>query len=97
MVKDMGIEAIKNEQLGKGRFTDFLTLSFSATDAVGHQYGPNSIEAQDVYLRLDRDLEELFKFLDGWVGKDNYTVFLSADHGVMGVPAFWNSKTSPQV
>lgn len=95
MVKDMGIEAIKNEQLGKGRFTDFLTMSFSATDAVGHQYGPNSIEAQDVYLRLDRDLEELFKFLDGWVGKDNYTVFLSADHGVMGVPAFWNSKNLP--
>src|SRR5690606_36071936 len=95
MVKDMGIEAIKNEQLGKGRFTDFLTLSFSATDAVGHQYGPNSIEAQDVYLRLDRDLEELLKFLDGWVGKDNYTVFLSADHGVMGVPAFWNSKNLP--
>lgn len=95
MVKDMGIAAVKNEKLGKGRFTDFLALSFSATDAVGHQYGPNSIESEDVYLRLDKDFEEIFTFLDSWVGKDNYTVFLSADHGVMGVPAFWNSKKLP--
>jgi len=95
LVKDLGIEAVKNEKLGKGQFTDFLTLSFSATDAVGHQYGPNSIEVQDVYLRLDRDFDELFKFLDGWVGKDNYTVFLSADHGAMDVPGFWNSKNLP--
>lgn len=95
MVKDMGIAALKNENLGKGRFTDFLALSFSATDAVGHQYGPNSIESEDVYLRLDKDFEELFSFLDGWVGKDQYTVFLSADHGVMGVPAFWQSKKLP--
>ncbi|GAA4437064.1 alkaline phosphatase family protein [Ravibacter arvi] len=95
MVKDMGLAAIKNEKLGKNKFTDFLALSFSATDAVGHQYGPNSIEAEDVYLRLDRDFEEIFNFLDGWVGKENYTVFLSADHGVMEVPAFWNSKKLP--
>lgn len=95
MVKDLGIAAVKNENMGKGRFTDFLALSFSSTDAVGHQYGPNSIEAQDVFLRLDRDFEELFNFLDGWVGKDQYTVFISADHGVMGVPAFWNSKNLP--
>lgn len=95
LLKDLAIAAVKNENLGKGQFTDFLAVSFSSPDAVGHMYGPNSIETQDTYLRLDRDFAEMFSFLDGWVGKDNYTVFISADHGVADVSAFWKEHKLP--
>lgn len=89
MTKDMAIAAIKGENMGKGQQTDFLAVSFSSPDKVGHSFGPNSIEVQDVYLRLDQDFADLFAFLDSWTGKGNYTVFLTADHGVTDVPAFW--------
>lgn len=90
MTKDMAIAAIKGENMGKGQQTDFLAVSFSSPDKIGHAFGPNSIEVQDVYLRLDKDFADLFAFLDSWTGKGNYTVFLTADHGVTDVPAFWN-------
>lgn len=95
LTKDFALAAIKGENLGKGNATDMLAVSFSSTDYVGHAFGPNSIEEQDTYLRLDRDIEEMLKFLDGWVGKDNYLVFLSADHGVMDVPGFWKQNKLP--
>lgn len=88
MTKEFAVAALKAENLGKGTDTDFLAVSFSSTDYVGHAFGPNSVEAQDVYLRLDRDLADLLTTLDGWVGQDNYLVFLSADHGVVDVPEF---------
>lgn len=78
---DFAKQAIESEGLGKDDVTDFLTLSFSSPDYMGHAYGPRSIEVQDTYLRLDRDLAAFFKMLDEEVGKGNYTVFLSADHG----------------
>jgi predicted AlkP superfamily pyrophosphatase or phosphodiesterase len=81
-------EAIKAEGLGKDNITDFLAVSCSSTDYVGHQYGPNSIEAEDTYLRLDKDIEEFFNYLDRTVGKGKYLVFLSADHGAAHVPGF---------
>ncbi len=95
LLKDLAIAAVKNENLGKGPFTDFLAVSFSSPDAVGHMYGPNSVEIQDIYLRMDRDFAEMFAFFDSWVGKDNYTVFISADHGVADVPAFWKEHKLP--
>jgi predicted AlkP superfamily pyrophosphatase or phosphodiesterase len=79
--KDFAEAALKGEQLGKGSVTDFLALSFSSTDYVGHMFGINSIETEDTYIRLDRDLSELFDFLDQWVGHQNYLLFLTADHG----------------
>ncbi|SKC00229.1 alkaline phosphatase PafA [Dyadobacter psychrophilus] len=88
ITKEMAIEAIKGENLGKGKDTDFLAISFSSTDKIGHRVGPNSIEQQDDFLRLDREFAELFGFLDGWAGKGEYTVFLTADHGVVDVPGF---------
>lgn len=78
---DMARAAIKNEALGKRDVTDFLAVSLSATDYVGHQFGPNSVEVEDMYLRLDQDLGRFLTYLDQEVGKDQYTVFLSADHG----------------
>ncbi|MBC7850682.1 MAG: alkaline phosphatase family protein [Chitinophagaceae bacterium] len=81
-------EALKAEQLGKDAITDILAISLSSPDYIGHQFGPNSIEAEDNYLRLDRDLGDFFAFLDKEVGKGQYTVFLTADHAVAHVPAF---------
>lgn len=79
---DFAEEAIENYHLGKGVATDFLTINCASTDYVGHFFGPNSIESEDTYLRLDQDLEKLFLLLDAKIGKGQYTVFLTADHGV---------------
>ncbi|HEY1024484.1 MAG TPA: alkaline phosphatase PafA [Sphingobacteriaceae bacterium] len=78
---DLAKAAIDNEALGKDAITDFLAVSISSPDYVGHQFGVNAIEVEDTYLRLDRDLESFFNYLDQHVGKGMYTVFLSADHG----------------
>lgn len=73
--------AIKNERLGQGKTTDMLTLSFSCPDIVGHRYGTHHQKTHDQYVNLDKQLAELFNYLDEKVGKGNYLVFLSADHG----------------
>ncbi len=80
--------AIEGEKLGMDDSTDFLTISFSSTDYIGHAYGPNSIEQEDDFLRLDKEIGSLLQYLDEKVGKGQYLVFLSADHGVAHVPAF---------
>ncbi|MFC6194255.1 alkaline phosphatase PafA [Dyadobacter subterraneus] len=95
MTKDMAIAAIKGENLGKGKDTDFLAVSFSSPDRIGHAFGPTSIEQEDDYLKLDLEFADMFNFLDGWVGKGNYTVFLTADHGGADVPAFWKEHKLP--
>ena len=95
LLKDFAISTIKNEKFGKGTATDFLSVSFSSTDYVGHLFGPNSIESEDTYLRLDKDLADFFSFLDTWVGKNNYLIFLTADHGVAPVPGLANDYRIP--
>jgi hypothetical protein len=85
---EMAREAIKAEQLGKRGVTDFLALSLSSTDYIGHTFGPNSIEVEDTYLRLDKDLSDFFKYLDLTIGKGQYLFFLTADHGVAHNPTF---------
>ncbi|APY10413.1 alkaline phosphatase [Seonamhaeicola sp. S2-3] len=95
IVADFAIEAIKNEALGKDEYTDVLTVSFSSTDYIGHNFGVNSKEIEDTYLRLDKDLERIFKTLDKRVGKGNYTVFLTADHGAVNVPSYLKSVKIP--
>lgn len=77
----MAEAAIKGEALGKSGQTDFLAVSFSSTDYIGHFFAPNSIEIEDCYLRMDKELELLLNFLDKQVGAGNYTLFLTADHG----------------
>ncbi|HVW95707.1 MAG TPA: alkaline phosphatase PafA [Mucilaginibacter sp.] len=92
---DMAVAAINGEQLGQHDVTDFLALSFSSTDYVGHQFGVNAVETEDTYLRLDRDFASLFTYLDAKVGKGNYTVFLTADHGAAHNTAFLNDHGIP--
>jgi len=72
---------INGEKLGRQGATDFLCVSLSSTDYIGHQFAPNSIEVEDTYLRLDRDIADFLSYLDKTLGKDNYMVFLTADHG----------------
>ncbi|RYF83488.1 MAG: alkaline phosphatase family protein, partial [Chitinophagaceae bacterium] len=79
---EAAIAAIEGENLGRNGVTDFLAVSFSSTDYVGHAYGPNSVEVEDVYLRLDKDLAALLTYLDSKVGKNQYLLFLTADHAV---------------
>jgi len=74
--------AVESEKLGKNSFTDFLAISFSSTDYIGHAYGPNSIEIQDLYIKFDKQIAELLNYLDNSVGKGNYLLFLTADHAV---------------
>lgn len=78
---DMAKAAIKHERMGQRDVTDFLAVSLSSPDYIGHQFGPNAVEVEDMYLRLDRDMAAFFDYLDKEVGKGQYTVFLSADHG----------------
>lgn len=87
--------AITGEQLGADSITDFLAVSFSSPDYIGHTFGPNSVEAEDGFLRLDKELGALLDFLDTKIGKGQYTVFLSADHGVTQIPEFMQENKLP--
>jgi predicted AlkP superfamily pyrophosphatase or phosphodiesterase len=73
-------QAIESENLGKDDITDFLAVSFSSTDYIGHKFGPRSLEVQDAYLRLDLTIADFLNYLDKTVGKGKYLVFLTADH-----------------
>jgi predicted AlkP superfamily pyrophosphatase or phosphodiesterase len=92
---DFAKAAILGENLGKSEFTDFLAVSFSSTDYIGHQFGPASKEIEDTYLRLDKDIADLLSFLDKQIGKNKYTVFLTADHAAVDVPAYLQSLKIP--
>ncbi|WP_428658770.1 alkaline phosphatase PafA [Runella sp.] len=95
ITKEIALEALKHENLGKGPATDFLAISFSTPDYVGHAFGPNSVEEEDIYLRLDRDFAEIMTALDNQVGKGNYLFFISADHAVMDVVDLWKQHRLP--
>jgi len=92
---DMAKGAIEGEKLGADNITDFLALSFSSPDYIGHGFGPNSIEQEDDFLRLDQELGEFLNYLDSKIGQGQYTVFLSADHGVAHVPGFMKENKLP--
>ncbi|MCD8310648.1 MAG: alkaline phosphatase family protein [Prevotellaceae bacterium] len=77
---DMAKATVENERMGQGDQTDFLAVSLSSTDYIGHQFGVNSMEVEDTYLRLDKDLGDFLRYLDEAVGEGNYTLFLTADH-----------------
>ena len=92
---EFALAAIEAEELGQDVDTDFLTLSFSSTDKIGHNFGVNSKEIQDTYLRLDKNIAQLLEELNEQVGEGNYTIFLSADHGGGDVPAYLDSVNIP--
>ena len=85
---DFAIESIYNEMLGQDNQADFLTISYSTPDIAGHSFGPYSVELEDIYLRLDLEIGKLIKELEKRVGKDQFTLFLTADHAVVPVPQY---------
>jgi len=95
LVLDFAKSALVGEQLGQDSITDYLSISFSSTDYVGHIFGPSSLEAEDNILQLDRTLADLFRFIDDQVGLDNTLIVLSADHGSPDSPGYLNSLGIP--
>jgi predicted AlkP superfamily pyrophosphatase or phosphodiesterase len=92
---DFAKTLIDAEQIGKDEVTDYLSVSFSSTDYVGHVFGPSSLEAEDNILRLDRSLAELFQYVDKQVGLENTLIVLSSDHGGPDAPGYLNTLNIP--
>lgn len=95
ILKELALAAIKEEGLGQDEFADFLTVSFSSPDYIGHQYGPMSIEMEDTYLRLDKDIEEMMTYLENNFEKNEVLIFLTADHGAVNVPQYLIDNNMP--
>lgn len=88
IIVDLAKEVIINENLGKSEVPDFLSISFSATDIIAHTWGNMSNELMDTYLRLDLTIADLISFLNKTIGKKNYLLFLTSDHGAIETPSF---------
>lgn len=88
IITEFAKEAVKGEQLGVDEVTDLLAVSYSSTDILGHSFGPRAVEVQDMYLRLDRDIEDLLNYLDQEVGEGEYVVFVTADHAAAEVSQY---------
>ncbi len=95
ILKELAIELIKNEKLGTDNHTDFLSISFSSPDYIGHQFGPMSVEIEDTYLRLDKELAEIITYLEKNIGKENVLIFLTADHGAVNVSQYLIDNKMP--
>ena len=91
LLTEFAITAIQEEKLGKDKYTDFLNISYSVPDVIGHTFGPQSVEMEDIYLRLDNEIATLLKALDTKIGKENYTLFLTSDHGAIENVSFLNN------
>jgi predicted AlkP superfamily pyrophosphatase or phosphodiesterase len=91
---DFAKAAIESEKLGNNptNNTDFLCVSLSATDYVGHRYSLSAVEIEDTYLRLDRDIADFLKYLDKTVGEGNYTFFLTSDHAASYNPLYYTDQ-----
>lgn len=88
LTTDVALAAIDGEELGADGVPDLLAISYSSPDELGHLMGPRALEVEDMYIRLDRELERLFTYLDAQVGAGEYTAFLTADHGGVDVPSY---------
>jgi predicted AlkP superfamily pyrophosphatase or phosphodiesterase len=93
--KDFAIRLIQEEELGKDEITDFISINFSATDNIGHRFGPSSVESADALLRLDADIAQLLKFLNDSIGKRNILVYFTSAHGVSEIPSVLEQSRIP--
>jgi hypothetical protein len=95
LTSNFAIRLIQNEKLGKDDITDYITVCFSATDYIGHRFGPSSVEMGDAILRLDDDIKNLLTFLDDSIGKKNVLVYFTAAHGISEIPAVLEKNRIP--
>lgn len=95
LITQLAFATISGEKLGQGNTFDYLTLSYSSTDYVGHAFAIRSKELEDTYVRLDREMASLLDFLDKKIGKDNYTLFLTADHAASDNSTFLMDNRLP--
>ena len=95
LLNDLAVAAIYGEDLGKDEFTDFLFVNYSVSEEIGKLYGPQSIEVQDLFLRLDKDLEHLIDVVEDLVGKNNCLIYLTSNHGVSEIPQYMKDKKMP--
>ncbi|MCK4466024.1 MAG: alkaline phosphatase family protein, partial [Bacteroidales bacterium] len=93
--KDLALATIIEEQLGVDEYPDLLTLAFSVTESIGLRFGPNSVEMEDAFIRLDRDIAHLLQFIDKNIGKKNVLIYLTSNHGVSIVPKYLKDKKIP--
>ncbi|MDG1571261.1 alkaline phosphatase family protein [Robiginitalea sp. M366] len=95
LLREFAEEAIMAERLGKDKVTDLICISFSVPDVAGHTYGTESVEFEDIYLRLDRELAALLNTLDQKVGVGRYLLFLTSDHGALPPVSFLHDQGEP--
>ena len=95
LTKDMAIAAIAGENLGADDNTDLLCITFSTNRFIGSKFGPHSIEMEDTYLRLDRELAHFFEFINSTVGKENCLFILTSDQGVASTPDYLEKSKIP--
>jgi predicted AlkP superfamily pyrophosphatase or phosphodiesterase len=92
---DFAIRLIEKEQLGKDEVTDYLSICYSATDNIGHRFGPSSAEMGDAILRLDDDIKELLAYLNDSIGKRNVLIYFTSAHGVSEIPVVLEKNRIP--
>jgi len=95
LTKDLCVNVIVNESLGQDEFTDYLSVSFAASADVSNACGPNSVELEDLYIRLDKDLEHFLQFVDENVGRNNVLIYLTSDHGTSNDPTNLQENNIP--
>jgi predicted AlkP superfamily pyrophosphatase or phosphodiesterase len=93
--RDFAVNLIVNEQLGADDITDVLTICFTSLENIGNLFGPNSVEVEDAFLRLDKELAHFLDFLDKQVGKENALIYLTSDHGVAQIPSYLSDNKIP--
>jgi len=95
LTTSFAIRLIENEKLGKDDVTDYLSICYSATDNIGHRFGPSSVEMGDAVLRLDDDIKNLLTFLNDSIGKKNVLIYFTAAHGISEIPAVLEKNKIP--
>jgi len=95
LTTDFAIKLIGEEKLGADDITDFLAVCYASTDYIGRRFGPSSYEMADAILRLDRDIEDLLKYLNDNIGKKNILVYFTSAHGIAEIPAILETSRIP--
>ena len=95
LTTNFAIRLIQKERLGKDNVTDYLSICYSATDYIGHRFGPSSVEMGDAILRLDDDIKNLLTFINDTIGKKNVLIYFTAAHGISEIPAVLEKNRIP--